>query len=134
MPIWIRVVIGISLIWAGYWMGYSFANARFVEYRAKVELEGAIAEAKLHEAVRKHDETTKQISNDYQVQLVELHGYYSRLFDDQSSGSRVPTNPATPSGSYGTATCKPVPVVTKECAETALKLRELQYWVKGIAQ
>ena len=134
MPIWFRVAIGASLIWAGFWMGYSFANARFVEYRAKVELEGAIAEANLHEVVRKHDQTTKQISHNYQTELVELHGYYSRMLDDQPSGSRVPPVSRAPQSANGTPSCKPVRVVSQECAETALKLRELQNWARQISK
>lgn len=133
MPMtWFYTGLVSLLMVSSFYTGYRFEAGRFLAFKTKVEAEANDAKRKLDEAIKQHEETSKQISHDYQTELVELHGYYSRLLDGGPGRSGVPTVSRTTKGADGAATCKPVPVVTKECAETALKLKELQHWVEQI--
>lgn len=133
MPVsWMSISVVSVLMASSFYTGYRFEAGRFEAFKTKVEFEAKEAKRKLDEAVKQHEEISKQISHDYQTELVELHGYYSRMLDSGPSRGGVPTDSRTTKGANGAATCKPVPVVSKECAETALKLKELQHWVEQI--
>lgn len=131
---WGVVAVLVATFALGWGLGFKFEAGRFEDFRIKVAAEARAAQLKLDEAVKQHEETTKQITFDYQTELVELHGYYGRMLDDGSGSRSVPTVPRATQGANGTPSCKPVPVVTKECAETALKLRELQNWVNQMSK
>jgi hypothetical protein len=119
---------------AGWFAGYKFEAERFADYRAKVMAEVRSAAAKQEEMVKRHEQTKQYIEQDYESRLADIESYYRELLDDSASGDGVSPVPAAPSGAHGTATCKPVPVVTKECAQTALKLKELQDWIRGVSR
>jgi len=128
--------MGIIVVAAGvgWFAGYQYEAEKFADYRAKVMAEVRAAQVKQEEMVKRHEQTKRFIEQDYESRLADIEFYYRGMLDDSASSSDLPTVPETPGSALGAATCKPVPVVTKECAQTALKLKELQDWVRGVGQ
>lgn len=127
---WGSISVVAVLMASSFYMGFRFEAGRFEAYRTKIEAEAKYAKQKLDEAVKQHEEISKQISHDYQTELVELHSYYSRLLDDGASRGGVSTVSKAARCPDGAPAPKPVPVVTQRCAETALRLKELQHWIQ----
>lgn len=131
-PSWISIV-SLVAFGLGYWAGYSEEAEKFEQFRSKVAAQAAVAKAKNEELVKRHEQTAQLIEQTYQAELDLLDDYYHRLLDDRPSGTGVPAVPQAPRRADGAACPKPVPVVTKECAETALKLKELQAWILSVS-
>lgn len=132
-PSWLSVAVVVAF-GAGFWAGYHEESQKFEQFRVKVEARAMEAKVKNEEIEKRHEQTTQLIEQTYQAELDLLDDYYRRMLDNNASSGRVSPVPAAPSGSHGAPRCQPIPMVTKECAQAALRLRELQEWVSRVNQ
>lgn len=131
---WVTLAVLTLSFVAGYWTGYRGEAKRFEEFRVKVAAEAKVAQVKQEEMVKRHEQTSQIIEQNYQSQLDSLESFYRRLYDNGTRGGGVPPVPKAPRCVNGSPAPEPVPVVTRECAETALRLKELQSWVAQISR
>lgn len=131
---WVSVGVVMVAFAVGYFSGYRMEAERFADYRAKVMTEVRVAQEKQVEMIKRHDQTTQFIQKNYADQLDSLDAYYDGLRVDSASGDGVPPVSRAPQSAHGASSCKPLPVVSQECAQTALKLKELQDWFRAVSK
>ena len=122
---YVKLFIGLLLV-CGCFYGYVEHN-RFSAYRAKVESEAKVQEAKVQSITKQQALVTKGIQDEYDAKLTAIRNYYkSTSMWNNGSASKVSGLSTAPSvadviSSYN--------VLAGQCAETTAQVIELQKWI-----
>jgi len=126
------VGIGITFV-AGAAVGWLHEHDKLVAYRASVESIAAEQEIKNRETIAKHNQTTRDIHKEYANALDRLHQYYNGRLRDNKNTRGMPANSTAASRTSNPSPNQPLTTTERlECAESVLKLIELQKWVREI--
>ena len=120
----ISVIAVGAIFFAGYYKGYRAENARFVDFKQKLEIEANAQKRVVEQIEGKQKIITEGIKNEYQARIRALELRYGRLHNG-SSDNKVSGVPNTASGADEAS-----PNLVLACAITTQQLVSLQEWIK----
>jgi hypothetical protein len=123
---WTSGIALISLI-IGLLVGYDFEHTRFQSYKQSVIIAQKVAENETKREVIEAQQTTKEINDAYQHDIIVIRQFYTERLQHDSGGIKLPKiSISSPGVNEGT----PNQGIIGQCAETTLMLVDLQDWVK----
>jgi len=122
---YVKLFIGLLLV-CGCFYGY-VEHTKFSAYRAKVESEAKVQEAKVQSITKQQALVTKGIQDEYDAKLSAIRNYYkSTSVWNNGSASKVSGLSTAPSV---TDVISSYNVFAGQCAETTAQVIELQKWI-----
>lgn len=123
---WVKIGAVVFALGFAYYKGYSGEHDKFIAFKAQVEAQGKIQEAKNESVQKQSDLVSKGIKNEYEAKLAAVRNYYGGLQHPSASGSKLsgisnPTSGANESPAYYK--------LAESCSETTVQTLALQDWI-----
>lgn len=125
MLTWVKIGAAVLALGLAYYKGYSGEHDKFVAFKAQVEAQAKIQEAKNDSIKKQSDLVNKGIQNEYEAKLAAVRNYYSGL-QRNTSGSSVPGIPNSTIGANESAAYYKL---AESCSETTVQVIALQDWI-----
>ena len=123
-------LVAIALFASGALVGWLHEHENLIKYRASVQALAEEQERHNAEIIARHNETTKDIHDDYKKRLSDLRSYYNDRVRDQDTCRVSPAANAAIGTDGNPSNNQPLTTTDAEqCAAVTLQLLELQQWV-----
>lgn len=131
------LVGGLIILGLGYYWGWHHEKQAFDAYKAKVEAAAQVQTERVKQQEKEHEKLTEDIVNGYEDQLAALNKRLAtrRMQHDNGSGAvpRVSEAPVAVNDAARESGSDPRCAALEErAARDALKLQNLQEWLRGI--
>lgn len=125
LPISTYIYAGLILISISCFGYGRYEHNNYIEFKAQVEAQAKIQEAKNESIKKQSDLVNKGIQNEYEAKLAAVRNYYSGL-QRNTSGSSVPSISNPTSGLNESSTYYKL---AESCSETTVQVMALQDWI-----
>ena len=123
-------LVALGAFVLGAFIGWLHEHDKLTAYRASVEAIAEQQERHNAEIIARHNETTKDIHDDYKKRLSDLRSYYNDRVRDQDTCRVSPAANAAIGTDGNPSNNQPLTTTVEKCAETTLQLKELQDWIR----
>ena len=122
-----KILAGVLCVLGIFYAGWHTRDVDFMAFKKEVESVAKVQEAKVESIQKQQALVTKGIQDEHEAKLAALRNYYkSTSVWNNASGSTVPGISNTPST---TDVITAYNGLAGRCAETTLKLVDLQKWL-----
>ena len=131
-----QIVLAVAMLFllaASYAAGWWHEHDKLVAYKATVYQAAADQAQRTDEIIKRHNQATEAIHEDYKSRIKRLHANYANRLRNANSSCAMPTTAATTSRVDDAAVDSrslTTPEIIERCALVTLQLEELQQWVE----